>query len=184
MDLTILHLCKMHAIAIFKCMKKILSVFLLIPFFALAQENCNLKKTKDQFSQEPKLSTGLVPFSTTSLSIDADAKEIDFLFSLTNKSQEKCFDDASTISFVFEGKQKASFRNTGTMNCEGLFHVTFKNLATTPGPLQRLSTKKITAISLTGNDKSITTVSLGPQQQQELMDMIACIVKEGKTLIK
>lgn len=165
-------------------MKKILTTLLLVPFLSFAQDDCNLKKTKDQFSQEPKLSTGFVPFSATSLSIDADAKEIDFLFSLTNSSQEKCFDDASTIVFVFEGKQKASFRNTGTMNCQGLFHVTFKNATATPGPLQRLATKKVTAISLTGNNKMVTTISLGPQQQQQLMDMIACVVKEGKTLIK
>jgi hypothetical protein len=164
-------------------MKYLLTILAILPFFAFAQD-CNIKKTKDQFSQEPKLTTGFVPFSSTALSIDADAKEIDFLFSIINKSEEKCFDDASTISFVMEGKQKANFRNTGTMNCEGLFHVTFKNLATSPGPLQRLATKKITAITLTGNNKSITTVTLGAQQQQELMEMIACMVKESKTLIK
>lgn len=143
-----------------------------------------MKKTKDQFSQEPKLSTGFVPFSNALLSIEADSKEIDFLFSVRDKSEEKCFDDLSTISFVFEGKQKSNFRNTGTMNCEGLFHVTFKNLPTTPGALQRLVTKKITAISLTGNNKAVTTITLGPTQQQELMDLIACAVREGKTLIK
>ncbi len=70
------------------------------------------------------------------------------------------------------------------MNCEGLFHVTFKNLPTTPGNLQRLVTKKITAISLTGNNKSVTTLTLGSQQQQELMDMINCMVNESKALIK
>lgn len=150
---------------------------------SLAQD-CNLKKTKDQFSQEPKISTGFVPFSSALLSIDAESKEIDFLFSIKNPSDPKCFDDASTISFVFEGKQKATFRNTGTMNCEGLFHVTFKNLTTTPGPLQKLATKKITAITLTGNNKSVSAITLGVQQQQELMEMISCIVKEGKTLIK
>jgi hypothetical protein len=164
-------------------MKYLLTILAVLPFFAFAQD-CNIKKTKDQFSQEPKLTTGFVPFSSTTLSIDADAKEIDFLFSIINKSEEKCFDDASTISFVMEGKQKANFRNTGTMNCEGLFHVTFKNLTTTPGPLQRLATKKITAITLTGNNKSITTITLGVQQQKELMDMIACMVKESKSLIK
>jgi hypothetical protein len=164
-------------------MKYLLTILAVLPFFAFAQD-CNIKKTKDQFSQEPKFTTGFVPFTSTALSIDADAKEIDFLFSIINKSEEKCFDDASTISFVMEGKQKANFRNTGTMNCEGLFHVTFKNLANTPGPLQRLASKKITAIVLTGNNKSITTVTLGAQQQNELMEMIACMVKESKTLIK
>ena len=164
-------------------MKSFISILFLIPLFSFAQD-CKLKKIKDQFSQEPKLSTGFVPFSATTLSIDADSKEIDFLFSITNKSDEKCFDDASTISFVFEGKQKSNFRNTGTMNCEGLFHVTFKNLRTTPGNLQRFIAKKITAISLTGNNKSVTTITLGPQQQQELMNMITCVVNESKVLIK
>lgn len=164
-------------------MKRLLVIISLTPFFSIAQD-CKLKKTKDQFSQEPKLSTGFVSFSAVSLSIDADSKEIDFLFSTTNKSEEKCFDDVSTISFIYEGKQKANFRNTGTMNCQGLFHVTFRNLATTPGPLQKLATKKLTGITLTGNNKTITVVTLGIAQQQELMDMIACIVKEGKTLIK
>lgn len=164
-------------------MKSILVILLSLPMASLAQD-CNLKKTKDQFSQEPKISTGFVPFSSALLSIDAESKEIDFLFSIKNPSDPKCFDDASTISFVFEGKQKATFRNTGTMNCEGLFHVTFKNLTTTPGPLQKLATKKITAITLTGNNKSVSAITLGVQQQQELMEMISCIVKEGKTLIK
>jgi hypothetical protein len=164
-------------------MKRLLAVLLLAPAFSFAQD-CNLKKTKDQFSQEPKLSTGFVPFSSVSLSIDADGKEIDFLFSFTNKSEEKCFDDVSTISFVYEGKQKANFRNTGTMNCQGLFHVTFKNLATTPSPLQKLATKKLTAIMFTGNNNTVTTVTLGAEQQQQLMDIIACMTKEAKTLIK
>ena len=164
-------------------MKRLIALILLLPLFSFAQD-CKLKKTKDQFTQEPKLTTGFVPFSATLLSIEADSKEIDFLFSLSDKSESKCFDDASTISFVLEGKQKANFRNTGTMNCEGLFHVTFKNLTTTPGVLQRLTSKKITAISLTGNNKTVTTISLGPTQQQELMDLIACAVKESKTLIK
>ena len=165
-------------------MKCFLIIALTLPLISFSQD-CKLKKTKDQFSQEPKISTGFTPFSALNLSIDADAKEIDFLFSVTNKSEEKCFDDASTISFVYEGgKLKSNFRNTGTMNCEGLFHVTFKNLATTPGTLQRLATKKIITISLTGNNKSVTTITLGPAQQQELMDLINCVVKEGKTLIK
>jgi hypothetical protein len=164
-------------------MKRLLALLLLTPAFCLAQD-CNIKKTKDQFSQEPKLSTGFVPFSAISLSIDADSKEIDFLFSINNKSEEKCFDDASTVSFVYEGKQKANFRNTGTMNCQGLFHVTFRNLATTPSPLQRLTTKKIISIMLTGNNNTVTTITLGEEQQKQLADIISCLVKEAKTLIK
>lgn len=148
-------------------MKKFFALLFLIPAFAGAQ-NCSLKKFKDQFSQEPKLSTGFIKFANGSLSIDADAKEVDFLFSMPVAGGDaKCYDDASTVSFVFEGsKSKLNFKNSGTMNCDGLFHINFRNLATTPSPLQKLFAKKITTISLTGTNKVPTTITLSPEQQQ------------------
>jgi hypothetical protein len=165
-------------------MKHFLLLLLLAPLFSEAQ-NCQLKKFKDQFSQEPKVSTGFMRFSSTSLSIDADAKEIDFLFSVANNGDSKCFDDNSTITFVYEGgKLKSNFKNTGTMNCEGLVHITFRNLATTPSNLQRLLTKKVQTISLKGSNESATTITLSPEQQQLFMDMATCLVQEAKTLIK
>ncbi|HVG15771.1 MAG TPA: hypothetical protein VM935_12450 [Chitinophagaceae bacterium] len=163
-------------------MKYLFLCLLLSPALANAQA-CQLKKTKDQFSQEPKISTGFISFNNSLLSIDANKKEIDFFFSLKNSNDTKCFDDASVATFVFEGKLKSNFKNTGTMNCEGLFHINFKNLATTPGVLNRLLTKKITAISLTGNNKSVTTITLGAEQQQQLMDWANCLVTEAKTLL-
>ncbi len=163
-------------------MKYSFLILLLLSAFAFAQD-CKLKKSKDQFSQEPKISTGFISFNNSLLSIDANKKEIDFFFSLKEKNESKCFDDASVATFVFEGKLKSNFKNTGTMNCEGLFHVTFKNLATTPGALNRLLTKKITAISLVGNNKTVTTITLGAEQQQMLMDWANCLVKEAKTLL-
>ena len=165
-------------------MKHIFLFLFTLPLFSAAQ-NCQIKKLKDQFSQEPKVSTGFVKFSSTSVSIDADAKEIDFFFSLVNNGDSKCFDDGSTITFVYEGgRLKSNFKNTGTMNCEGLFHVTFRNTASTPSALQRLATKKVITISLTGNNNTVTTITLGPEQQQQFMDMTACLVQEAKTLIK
>jgi UDP-N-acetylmuramyl tripeptide synthase len=70
------------------------------------------------------------------------------------------------------------------MNCDGLFHVNFKNLPTTPSPLQKLFAKKITTISLTGTNKGTTTITLSPEQQQLVMEKISCVVTEAKTLIK
>jgi hypothetical protein len=164
---------------------KHLLVLLFFPAYLSAQD-CQLKKYKDQFSQEPKISTGFMRYSSTSMSIDADAKEIDFLFSVgKNSASEKCFDDASTVVFVFEGgRTRANFRNTGTMNCDGLIHITFKNSSTTPSALQRLIDKKITTISLNGTNKSITTVTLSEEQQQALSQRLSCFVEEAKKLIK
>lgn len=165
-------------------MKRIFFLLFLLPLFSEAQ-NCQLKKFKDQFSQEPKISTGFIRFSAASISIDADAKEIDFLFSLVNNGNSKCFDDNSTITFVYEGgRLKGNFKNTGTMNCEGLAHITFRNLPTTPSPLQRLLTKKVETISIKGNGDSVTTITLSPEQQQMFMDTMNCLVQEAKTLIK
>jgi hypothetical protein len=164
-------------------MKQLLYFALAFPLFSLAQD-CQVKKTKDQFTKEPKITSGFYTFGNTQLSIDADAKEIDFLFSVKTATEPKCFDDNSTVSFIYDGKLKANFKNTGTMNCDGLCHVTFKNLATTPGPLQRLASKKITAISFTGNDKSVTSLTLGVEQEEELMQLVNCMVTQAKTLIK
>lgn len=163
-------------------MKYSLSLFLLLPFFALAQ-NCSIKKSKDQFSQAPKLSTGFIELNTGSLSIDADSKEIDFFFAMKNLSESKCFDDASTVSVQFDStRSKLNFRNTGTMNCEGLFHFTFKNAAVPPSALQRLATKKISSFTLTGTKDVKTVIMLTEAQKQQLMEMITCLLTEAKTL--
>ena len=70
------------------------------------------------------------------------------------------------------------------MNCEGLAHITFRNLATTPSNLQRLLTKKVETISIKGSNDSVTTITLSADQQQMFMNMMNCLVKEAKTLIK
>jgi hypothetical protein len=77
-----------------------------------------------------------------------------------------------------------NYKNSGTMNCEGLVHVTFRNLATTPSPLVRLSTKKVTAISISAGEKNVTTITLSPELQQLFTDKVTCLVNEAKTIIK
>ncbi|HEX2532502.1 MAG TPA: hypothetical protein VHK69_02135 [Chitinophagaceae bacterium] len=162
-------------------MKQILLLLLLVPLFGRAQD-CSLKKDKDAFSQEPKLTTGFINLNGKRVSLDATAKEIDFLFHL---GSDNCFDDASTAVVTFEGgRLKSTFRNTGTMNCDGYFHINFRNGATTPGLLQRMATKKIVSIRFTGNAKNETVITLSEELQQQVMSQIACIVNEGKTLLK
>ena len=165
-------------------MKCFFTLLLSIPLFALAQ-NCKLNKVIDQFSREPKLTTGLIPLSTASLSINATSTDIDFFFAVTNASSAKCFDDASTASLTFDGtRSKANFKNTGTMNCDGYFHFTFKNTATTAYALQRLTTQKVNTITLNGSNKGVLVITLSDDQKQVLMDAATCIANEAKTLIK
>ncbi|MFN2437632.1 MAG: hypothetical protein ABR503_00425, partial [Chitinophagaceae bacterium] len=161
---------------------------LLFPLFSRSQD-CKLKKEVDDFTHETKISTGFVPFSKgldqVLLSIDADSKEVQFFFAFKNAGESKCFDDASTAVIFFEGsKLKSNFKNSGSMNCEGLFHITFRNSNTTPTTLQNLSTKKISSIQLTGNNKKSTIIVLSDNEKLMLMDMVTCAIKESKTLIK
>lgn len=165
-------------------MKQILLLLFCLPLFASAQD-CALTRQKDQFTQEPKITTGFIAFKTLkrfSLSLDATKKEIDFFFNLTGVP-DQCFDDQSTAVFTFEGgRLKATFKNTGSMNCQGLFHTNFKNLAVTPSMLQRLATKKTLSIKMIGTRGEVDLV-LNEQQQEQLMKAVNCIITEAKTLL-
>lgn len=162
---------------------KVLSVIcFLLPVWLQAQD-CKLKKTTDPYTKEVRLSTGFISLQGASLSIEADNKEIDFFFSMDGK--EKCFNDASTAAVSYEGtKMKGTFRNGGSMNCDGFFHILFRNGTATPTLLQRLITQKITSILFTGDNKTLTTITLSPEEQQKIMSWGDCLIKEAKTLIK
>jgi hypothetical protein len=155
---------------------------LILPLWLSAQD-CNLKKSLDPYTRETKLSTGLISLKGTSLSIDADSHDIDFFFSMEGK--EKCFNDASTVIVIFEGsKAKTTYKNNGTMNCDGVFHVIFKNQATTPTLLQRLTAQKIVSLTFTDSNKGQIVVPLSPEEQQKIMTLGSCLITEAKALVK
>jgi hypothetical protein len=164
-------------------MKLTFIFFFLLPAFAFAQE-CSIKKEKDQFTQEPKLTTGFFTVGADRLSLDATAKEIDFFFSLNSKKETPCFDDASTVTILFEGDRlKTNMRSSGTMNCEGLFHFTLRNGLSTPTQLQNIITKKVKGFRFT-NNKTITEIMLTDEQKQLFSQLADCMAKEAKTLVK
>lgn len=168
-------------------MKHILFLLFHLPVFSFAQD-CAIRKEKDQFTQADKLTTGFMPFQKgmkrIQLSLDATAKEIDFFFSLNSGNEGKCFDDASTAVVTFEGgRLKSTYRNTGSMNCQGLFHFTFKNSPSTPSALQRLATKKVLSILIKGSNNVETLISLDEEEQQRLMQAVNCMIQESKSLL-
>lgn len=168
-------------------MKKILALLLSIPLFSAAQDStaasCNLIKEKDLFTKETKLSTGFINLKGGSMSIDADSKEIDVLFSIAGT--DKCFDNNSMAAIFFEGvKTKFTSRNGGTMNCEGLFHFIFKNTPLTTTLLQKIMTQKLSQIIFTGNNKKESFITIPPAEQEKLMVLATCLVNEAKLLIK
>jgi hypothetical protein len=165
-------------------MKYLLLIILSLPFTSKAQE-CKLKTLKDQFTQQPKLTTGFMTLNNARLSIDADAREITFLFVFNNGTNQGCFDDMSALAVAFDGtKTKANLRSGGPVNCEGYFHVVFKNTQTTATYLQRLATQKASSFTFTSNTKTTTTITLTEDQKEELMEAAACMASEAKKLIK
>lgn len=165
-------------------MKKILFVLLAAPFFANAQE-CKINRETDPFTKQIKLSTGFIFFDGGSATIDADAKEISILFSI--EGADKCFDNTSTGFVFFEGvKSKLSVRNSGTMNCEGLFQLVFKNspAISVPSMLQKFMNQQVNHIIFTGNNKKESTVNLSASEQKTLAAMTTCLVNEAKTIAK
>ena len=166
-------------------MKYITPIIFLLPFLLSAQNpaaiGCQLLKETDPYTRETKLSSGFISLQGASLTIDADNKEIDFFFALS----DKCFNDASTVFIFFEGsKIKTTYRSSGSINCEGYFHFIFKNGITTPTVLKKIATQKAASFVFTGSDNKATTVSLLPEQQKNLMDITACMIEESKSLIK
>lgn len=162
-------------------MKYIILSLFLIPFFGQAQD-CKLIRDKDVYTKELKLSSGFIQLDGASLTIDATKPEIDMLFSI--EGTDKCYTDASTANIFFEGtKMKFTQRNGGTMNCEGLFHFIFRNGNSYPVVLQKFAALKVEKIVFIGNDKKETTVTLTPPQQQMVMALTACVLKEAPSLL-
>lgn len=160
-------------------------IFLICLFFSVvaSAQECKLIRETDPYTKETRLSTGFIFVSGGSVTVDADSKEIDVLFSITGT--DKCFDNNSTAVIFFEGsKVKTSLRNSGTMNCEGLFHFIFKNSVNTTSVLKKITTQKVTHIIFTGNGKKETSLTISPVQQEVLMKLANCLVTDAKALIK
>jgi hypothetical protein len=118
-----------------------------------------------------------------SLTIQATAKEIDFFFTLSGEG--KCFDYESVVNVIFEGgKVKTNYKSSGTVNCDGYFHFSFRNGATTSALLDRIATKKIISMKFIGTLKKETEIELTPEQQQAIMKYTTCIINESKKLLQ
>ena len=165
-------------------MRYFVLISLLFPFFSVAQDTtgCKLNSETDPFTKEIKISTAFIPLDGGQVTIDATKSEIDFLFSI--EGADRCFDNNSTAFIFFDGtKLKLTAHNGGSMNCEGLFHFIFRNTATVPSLLTKMTTQKINHIVFTGNNKKESTINLTSADQQLFMTLAGCLVKEAKELI-
>jgi hypothetical protein len=164
-------------------MKHFIILFFLLPLLAAAQD-CGLKKGLDPITSKPTLSSGFIDLpGGTTLSIDVSSKEIDFFF-VINSSALKCLDENTELTVIYEGgKLKSPFKNSGSMNCDGIFHIIFKNSAYLNSQLQKLGAKKVVSFRLTGSNGKPVDINLSPDLQQNFMKLVNCVVAESKTIL-
>jgi hypothetical protein len=166
-------------------MKQFIFFLLLVPAFGFSQD-CNIKKQKDKFSQEPIYSSGFMNFTSikgekVSLSIEADSKEIRLLYSI----KDNCFNDQSTLAITFDGsRSKSNQKNSSAMNCDGIFTIVFRNTASTSFALNKIATQKTSGMTFTGSNGQKIEVVLSEEEKTSLQQKAACLVNESKALIK
>ncbi len=161
-------------------MKSLLLAILCLPIAAAAQD-CKVITETDPYTKETKFSSGFMKLQGGSVNIEANSREIDFFFVIPGK----CFTDGTTGLVYFEGtKSRATIRNTGTMNCEGNYHFTFRNSAATNNTLKKMGTMKISQFVFKGSDDKDVVVELLPDQQEAIMKAADCVTTTAKTLIK
>jgi hypothetical protein len=150
--------------------------------FAVAAQDCNVNRETDLFTKETRLSSGFIDLSGASVTIDADKKELDILFSFKTN---RCFDDGCTATIYFAGtKSKLLLRNAGTMNCEGLYHFIFRNAATVNYQLKKIATAKVSHIVFTDRDQKMAPVNLDEPMQLKFMQAVDCVTKEAVKLLQ
>lgn len=166
-------------------MKHLFLLLFLIPVLSKAQD-CNLKDVKDPLNQDTRLSTGFTRMGGGSdrfmVSAETDKREIDFFFVI--EGSKLCFDEYARVQAIFEGgKQKSMYKNGGSENCQGYFHIIFKNQASQPATLKYLSERKIISFKFTTKDNKTKTVNLGPEEQDTFQRMATCILQNSTALL-
>lgn len=163
-------------------MKSFIVCLLLAPLLSAAQD-CKFKTGKDLINNKTTLSTGFIDLDGNTLSIDISSKEIDFFFVL-NAPSVRCLTEETEATFNFEGgKSKVEYHNSGSMNCDGIFHIIFKNSAYTPSQLTRLASKKIVSLQFSGGSGKPYLIEFTPEQQQMLNQTLNCVIKEHKSVL-
>lgn len=145
-------------------------------------QDCSLIRETDPYTKLSILSTGYHKMTGGSLVLDASKTEIDWMLEVGTGNV--CFDDETTIQVFFEGtKLRLLFRNSGTMNCEGLLHVLFKNAAGTNYQLNKLISLPIQRILITTAAKKEWVIEPDAAQRAKWIRSATCLVDESKKLL-
>jgi hypothetical protein len=165
-------------------MKKLLCLLLTAPLFASAQDaapECKLRTERDPYTKEVRLYTGILRVGSYQLTGEASAKEIDLFIALTGTGT--CFNDQSNVQVTYTGSRlRTNLRNGGTMNCDGYFHMIFRNTPETNYSLRKLIEQRIAAFTF-GTGKDAVVITLTEEQKDLVQQALTCLATQAKTLI-
>lgn len=161
-----------------------MTLLVIFPCIIFAQD-CDLKDEKDRFNQDPRLTTGFKTLGAGRdkflISITADKTEIDIFIALENSGL--CFTDISRATVYFEGgKQRSTYKNGGTSNCQGNFHFNFRNQEPLHTSLTQLATKKVVSIQFQLPENQKREFALRPEDSDALLNMASCIMDQLASL--
>ena len=165
-------------------MKRISTLLLILAamIFDARSQDCALIKNEDPYTRSTTYSTGYHKWNGGSIVLDASKPEIDWMIEVG--AGTICVDDEASIQVFFEGsKLRLMFRNAGTMNCEGLLHVFFKNSPTTNSQLNKLATLPIQRILITTAKEKEFSIEPTAEQRTAWMRSAACLTDRAKQLL-
>ncbi|GAB4091919.1 hypothetical protein [Flaviaesturariibacter terrae] len=163
-------------------MKQILLLLLAAPLFSSAQDCSMLRRSRDPYTKEVRITTGqMLVGNGHKLSVEATLKEIDFFFVLA--ANGACFNDESTMVINYNGTRlRSTYRHGGTMNCEGYFHILFRNGYEPVAGLRKLLEQKVATFTI-GEGKDALVITLTEEQKDILQKSLTCLVNEAKGLL-
>jgi hypothetical protein len=162
-------------------MKKYLLLILLAPLLGNAQDCAMLHRDRDPYTKEVRITTGQMNIGSHKLSVEANLKDIDLFFVISTAGI--CFNEDSTVVVNYAGtRSKSTFRNGGTLNCEGFFHIIFRNSHTENSGLRRMMEQRTSGFTF-GKGKDAIVINLTEEQRDILQKSLSCLVAEGKTLL-
>lgn len=155
-------------------------ILLLTVSFAATAQDCPLVRDSDPYTRKTRIATGFINLPDGQLNIESDGKEIDLFFIVNGK----CFADGSNVYVYFDSlRARMTYRNTGSMNCDGYVHIRFRNQANPNTQLKRFTTHRVTQIIFIDADKKEKIMTLTEEQQATLKRLATCLVEESVKMV-
>lgn len=152
------------------------TVFLFYCFSSAAQDSCNLNYEKDKFTDIETISTKVTHIiSAPQLIVSSEQSQgiTSMVFTLFEDGITYCFDENSTVVFLFSDGSRFTGAGRTKLNCSGILIISFKDDDTNLFSLQK---KTLTDIRFNGNG-SQTDIHIPEDKAKQIALFLRCLAK-------